>query len=82
MKKLSLAITAFTMLFFISCKEEAKEPVVNEITIEQPAADSTAVAPAKEEEGTKLKVNSEGVEYSDGKTSVEVSKDGAEASKK
>ena len=80
MKKLNLAVSALAILFFISCKEEAKEQPVNEITIEQTTVDSTVVAP-EEEEGTKIKVNSDGVEYSDGKTEVEVSKDGVEAKK-
>jgi hypothetical protein len=40
------------------------------------------LAEVKEDEGTKIKVSSDGVEYSDGKTEVEVSKDGAEAKKK
>lgn len=79
MKKLSLAVSALAILFFVSCKEEVKEQPVNEITIEQTTVDSTAAAP--EEEGTKIKVNSDGVEYSDGKTEVEVSKDGVEAKK-
>jgi hypothetical protein len=81
MKKLSLAASALVILFFVSCKEEPKEPVVNEITIEQTSIDTTTAAPKEEEEGTKIKVNSDGVEYSDGKTEVEVSKDGAEAKK-
>ena len=83
MKKLSLAVSALSIMFFVSCKEEPKEPVVNEITIEQTTIDSTTTAPAevKEDEGTKIKVSSDGVEYSDGKTEVEVSKDGAEAKK-
>ena len=79
MKKLSLAVSALAIMFFVSCKEEQKEPVVNEITIEQTTVDSTTIAP--EEEGTKIKVNSDGVEYSDGKTEVEVTKDGAEVKK-
>jgi len=82
MKKLSLAVSALAILFFVSCKEEVKEQPVNEITIEQTTVDSTAAAPEEEEEGTKIKVNSDGVKYSDGKTEVEVSKDGAEAKKK
>lgn len=81
MKKLSLAVSALSIMFFVSCKEEPKEPVVNEITIEQTTIDSTTTAPEKEDEGTKIKVSSDGVEYSDGKTEVEVSKDGAEAKK-
>jgi hypothetical protein len=84
MKKLSLAVSTLAILFFVSCKEEPKEPVVNEITIEQTKIDSTTTDPAeaKEDEGTKIKLSSDGVEYSDGKTEVEVSKDGAEAKKK
>ena len=80
MKKLSLAITALSIMFFVSCKEEQTEPTtVNETTINQTVVDSTTTAP--EEEGTKIKVNSDGVEYSDGKTEVEVSKDGGEVKK-
>lgn len=79
MKKLNLAVSALAIMFLVSCKEEQKEPTVNEITIEQTTIDSTTIAP--EEEGTKIKVNSDGVEYSDGKTEVEVSKDGAEVKK-
>jgi hypothetical protein len=80
MKKLSLTVSALVIMFFVSCKEEPQEPTVNEITIEQTTIDSTVVAP-EEEEGTKIKVNSDGVEYSDDKTEVEVSKDGAEVKK-
>jgi hypothetical protein len=80
MKKLSLAVSALAIMFFVSCKEEPQEPTVNEITIEQTTVDSTTVAP-EEEDGTKIKVNSDGVEYSDDKTEVEVTKDGAEVKK-
>ena len=77
MKKLSLLVSAFTLLLFISCKEEAKEEPMNEVATEQTPSDSTAT-----EEGTKIKVSSDGVEYSDGNTEVEVSTDGAEGKKK
>ena len=77
MKKLSLLVSAFTLLLFVSCKEEAKEEPMNEVATEQTPSDSTAA-----EEGTKIKVSSDGVEYSDGNTEVEVSTDGAEAKKK
>lgn len=80
MKKLSLLMSAFTLLLFVSCKEEPKEEPMNEVTTEQTSSDSTVAA--TEEESTKIKVSSDGVEYSDGKTEVEVSTDGAEAKKK
>ena len=79
MKKLSLLVSAFTLLLFVSCKEEAKEEPMNEVATEQTPSDSTAAAT---EESTKIKVSSDGVEYSDGNTEVEVSTDGAEAKKK
>ena len=80
MKKLNLAVSALAIMFFVSCKEEQTEPTtVNETTINQTVVDSTTTAP--EEEGTKIKVNSDGVEYSDGNTEVEVNKDGGEVKK-
>jgi hypothetical protein len=73
MKKLSLLLGALTMVVLVSCKEKEEEPI--EVAPVEVAPEAT------ENEGTKIKVNADGVEYSDGNTEIEVSKDGGEVKK-
>lgn len=74
MKKLSLLLSALAMIVLISCKEKEEEQI-NEATPTETTPQAT------EKESTKIKVSTDGVEYSDDKTNIEVSKDGAEITK-
>ena len=73
-----LVVLSSVVLF--SCNEKKEEQIPVEPTIET-APEPVATPESKEENGTSIKVSSDGFEYSDDKTKVEVSKDGGEVKK-
>lgn len=76
MKKLSL-IGLFALVVLAACNEKKETPDVTvETTNTTEAAPVAEPTPAAEEEkGTSIKVGSDGVEYSDKNTEIEISND-------
>jgi len=80
MKKLSL-MGLFALMVLAACNEKKETPMPEAETVETPVATPAEVAPAeptpaaKEEKGTTIKISSDGVQYSDKNTEVEISSD-------
>lgn len=65
MKKLSLVVL-FAMVFFAACNEKKENAETQTETVSEPAA---------ADKPTSIKVGSDGVEFSDSKTEIEISTD-------
>jgi predicted small lipoprotein YifL len=74
MKKLSLMLL-FTLVTITACgeKKETPTPVTPEATPVETPAEPEPVA--EEKKGTTIKIGSDGVEYSDKNTEIEISTD-------
>lgn len=73
MKKLSL-MGLFALVVLAACNEKKESPEVE--TVETPVETPAETAPAAEEEKeTTIKIGSDGVEYSDKNTEIEISSD-------
>lgn len=77
MKIIKLCVLLFAVTVFVSCKQEEKAPDVEVIetkTVEKETViikDTVSVAPA-EEDGTSVKINSNGIEVKSGDVDVKV----------
>ena len=73
MKKISL-MGLFALVVLAACNEKKESPEVE--TVETPVETPAEATPvAEEEKETTLKIGSDGVEYSDKNTEIEISSD-------
>jgi hypothetical protein len=79
MKKLSMLLVVLSSVVLFSCKDKKEEQLPMEPKVE--SAPEATPPKAEEETGTTIKVNKDGMEFSDEKTKIEISKDGGEVKK-